>query len=129
MNQIQEVAEKVREAVLSGKWDQAKGTYVKEGSCCVGAKLACALDVAEGSDQDYIKGADAFAEAIGGTRVHVILLLRQAGAGHNPLSSSEWPKSREEVWGNLMQIEELPDLSGADLSGADLSGADLWEPT
>ena len=125
MKSIQEVVESVRNAVIAGDWDQAIGTAGFK--CCVGAKLALAYQVADHHVDDYINGVDAFAEAVGGNRAHIILMLKQAGAGRNPLGAAPWPLSREEVWDNLAKIEDLPKLPGADLRGANLYEADLSE--
>ena len=134
---IREAAIAVREVVCSGPWDQRKpnATADPEIPCCVGAKMALALHVAENCYTDYVRGADTWAKLMGLSRAHVILLLRQAGAGYDPLSGSDWYCSREAVWQNLIEIEEAPelryaslrraDLEGADLSGTDLVGADL----
>ena len=128
---IKEAFEQTAEVVCNGPWDQSVGRWDPDKPCCVGARLAGALDLDStnkfsfGGCRHYIKGIDAFAKLIGGNRAHVILMLREAGAGHNPLSEAPWPSSREEVWARAARIETLPDLSGANLSGADLSGADL----
>ena len=149
---IKEAFEQTAEVVCNGPWDQSVGHWDPDKPCCVGARLVGALSALDLDSTDkfsfegkgcrhYIKGIDAFAKLIGGNRAHVILMLKEAGAGHNPLSEAPWPSSREEVWARAARIETLPDLAGAnltganltgayladaDLSGADLSGADLY---
>ena len=63
-------------------------------------------------------------------RAHLVIMLREAGAGHDPFGNAEWSSTPAQVWENLAQVEQLPNLNGADLSGldfkwADLDGADL----
>ena len=63
-------------------------------------------------------------------RAHLVIMLREAGAGHDPFGDAEWPSTSTQVWENLAKVEQLPTLDGADLSGldfkwADLDGADL----
>ena len=118
---IAQAAQHTRAAVLAGKWSQREGKFSLNGPCCVGAKLAHCLE----AGNDYLAGADAFAQLMGATRAHVILLLRQAGAGFNPLSGDPWPHDREMVWNALAQIEAMPDLRGANLQGVDLECVDL----
>ena len=133
---IKEAFEQTAEVVCNGPWDQSVGLWCPDKPCCVGARLVGALSALDLDSTDkfsfegkgcrhYIKGIDAFAKLIGGNRAHVILMLREAGAGHNPLSEAPWPSSREEVWARAARIETLPDLAGADLTDADLTDANL----
>ena len=39
--------------------------------------------------------------------------------------TTEWPLSPAQVWENLAQVEQLPDLNGADFSGVDFKWANL----
>ena len=115
---------------------QKIGVYIDdETPCCIGARLAGFFMTSEYDDYDFRSGIDEFARRLGGNRAHVILMLRTAGAGYNPLSSEDWPISPKEVWQNLSKMEMLPPLRGkkfsnidftdADLSGSDLQGADF----
>ena len=122
MKQVPAAIRKVHRAVTAPGIDQAHGQWREDGRCCAGARMARALGVASGN---YLDGADAWAREMGGNRAHVILLLRQAGAGPDPLGPEQWPLSPREVWANLSGEEELPLLAGADLRGADLRMADL----
>ena len=139
---IPEAAELTREVVLGGIWNQEIGfaevvENPNNAGCCVGAKLAMALGVAIGGPYDFMRGADEFARRMGLNRVHVLLLLRQAGAGYNPLGGAEWPRKREVVWDALKQIEKVPSLrghkfakcnfNGADLRGSDFEGCDFQD--
>ena len=63
-------------------------------------------------------------------RAHLVIMLREAGAGHDPFGNAEWSSTPTQVWENLAQVQQLPTLDGADFSGldfkwADLDGADL----
>ena len=103
--------------------DQLKGTYESDDApCCVGARLAGYFEIESGN---YMLGIDEFAKRLGGNRAHVILILREAGAGHDPLSADEWSNTPKDVWRNLLKIEKLPSLSGADLRYENLRGANL----
>ena len=85
----------------------------------------------------YWIGSDTLASILGGTRAHLILMLRACGAGHDPFSSAPWPTPPAEVFQQLEAIETLPSLVGADLSvvalpyanlqGLDLSRANLTQ--
>ena len=58
-------------------------------------------------------------------RAHMMIMLREAGAGHDPFGGSEWSSTPAQVWENLAKVEQLPNLEGADLSGIDFKWADL----
>ena len=116
--------------------NQMNGYYKHGSSCCVGAYLAHYLDSEKLQSDGYYKtGIAEWARVIGGNELHVILLLRQSGAGHDPFSEEPWENSVKEVWENLQKIETLPETKGgnfarmhlgeSDLSGADLRDADL----
>ena len=62
---------------------------------------------------------------MGANRAHLVIMLREAGAGHDPFGDTEWPLSPARVWENLARVEQLPDLNGADFSGVDFKWADL----
>ena len=68
---------------------------------------------------------DAWGQMMNANRAHLVIMLREAGAGHNPFSDSEWSSTPAQVWENLAQMQQLPDLKGADLSGVDFKWADL----
>ena len=104
--------------------DQAEGAFRPGEPCCVGARIAHALGVAAGVGEDYLKGANALARATGVSRPHMILILRQAGAPHDPFGIVRW-RDPEAVWQRAAAIEELPDLKGADLDEVNLALADL----
>ena len=139
--------------------DQSVGFYeAPDSPCCVGAHLGFLLQERAtipywvGADalarlgflfQDqttmipYWIGSDTLASILGGTRAHLILMLRACGAGHDPFSSAPWPTPPAEVFQQLAAIETLPSLVGADLSvvalpyanlqGLDLSRANLTQ--
>lgn len=97
---------------------QAGGSYMdSETPCCVGAHMANLLDVAYNCEDDFLAGIDKWISIVGGNRAHAILMLREAGAGHNPLSGVQWATPFSDVWQNLWRIEQLPSLSNVDLSG------------
>ena len=68
---------------------------------------------------------DAWGRMMNANRAHLVIMLREAGAGHYPFSDAEWPSTPAQVWENLAQMEQLPDLKGANLSGIDFKWADL----
>ena len=111
MNRMQQVIRDT-EVITAKPIDQRWGDYKPAEACCVGARLARFFNVAEMCPSDYRRGMKAFAKALGGTTAHVILMLRLAGAGESPFSSSEWPIPPEDVWENLKYFEELPELRG-----------------
>lgn len=119
---IRKLADATRGAVLYGAWSQEEGAFTDpEAPCCIGAKLANFFRVASGSPKDFFRGADAFARALGGNRLHVVCLLQEAGAGDSPLSSLDWDNDREIVWNNLMKAETLPDLRNRTYTSIDLT--------
>ena len=102
-----------------GEWDPVK-------PCCVGAHLAhLLLDVDENDDLHFYRGVDAWAAGMGGNRAHAIVLLRQAGAGLDPLGSEAWATPAATVFARLSAVETLPDLRWANLYEAKLREADL----
>ena len=73
---------------------------------------------------------DAWCLMMKANRAHLVIMLREAGAGHDPFGNAGWSSTPTQVWENLAKVEQLPTLDGADLSGldfkwADLDGADL----
>ena len=68
---------------------------------------------------------EAWGRMMGANRAHLVIMLREAGAGHDPFGDTEWPLSPARVWENLARVEQLPDLNGADFSGVDFKWADL----
>ena len=68
---------------------------------------------------------DAWGRMMNANRAHLVIMLREAGAGHDPFGDAEWSSTPAQVWENLAQMEQLPDLKGADLSGIDFKWADL----
>ena len=121
-NQIQQMIQLVREAVTAPDVDPQVGTWQLDGRCCVGARLAHALSVKSG---DHLDGIDEWARQMGGNRAQVLLMLKSAGAGDDPVGGDEWPTPPETVWDRLTQVESLPGLAGQDLSRMGLAGADL----
>ena len=68
---------------------------------------------------------DAWGRMMNANRAHLVIMLREAGAGHYPFSDAEWPSTPAQVWENLARMEQLPDLEGANLSRIDFKWADL----
>ena len=68
---------------------------------------------------------DAWGRMMNANRAHLVIMLREAGAGHYPFSDAEWPSTPAQVWENLAQMEQLPDLKDANLSRIDFKWADL----
>ena len=152
MRKISEMVEFVRDEVTAPGIDQRRGNWRPDGACCMGSRLAHALGT---PSRHYLAGVDEWAARMGLTRVHVIAMLQDAGAGHDPIGPARWPECPSRVWRRLARTESPPalaernldtvnlvrtDLSmlempgaslrhtglrGADLSSTDLSGADL----
>ena len=132
---------KFREAVRAGREiaqrpltraDLFRNPHAARGKTCLGHRLATAL-LQLGTCQ---MGYDAWASMMGANRAHLILMLRNAGAGADPLCHRPWFLPGQIVWEYLEHIQSPPtlvnadmqrtDLFEADLQGADLSGADLY---
>ena len=47
-------------------------------------------------------------------RAHLVIILREAGAGHDPFGNAEWPSTPAQVWENLPRCSNSP-LEGAPL--------------
>ena len=113
-----------------GIWDDA----YDGGNCCVGARLAWVLDRCE-EDDDFDSGANEFARQMGCNRAHLVLMLRECGAEHDPFDAMDWPNPPEHVWDRLVLIEKFPSLQNQDLSrcmlghgslaGSDFSGSHM----
>ena len=124
---IQETIEKVRETASLPNMDPSREYWQDDGQCSLAARLFHALSP---EDVHLYDLPDAWGRMMGANHAHLVIMLREAGAGHDPFSDTEWPLSPAQVWENLARVEQLPDLNGADLSGvdfkhADLNGADL----
>jgi len=98
--------------------------FYEDGGCCSLARMAMVLDKDWGGMRYLLAGVDAWARQRSLTRAHVLLMLRQAGAGRYPFSAPRWPEPPEAVQAALGQ-QAVPPLRGADLAGAMLSFADL----
>ena len=117
---VKEFTESTREIACSPGMDPNSGAWDGYGLCCIGARLAYHFDVATGYIEDFQLGACHAAEALGGNVGHLIVLLRNAGAGFNPFSYHDWPTPVEEVWDNLAKFEDLPSLRGENFAGYEL---------
>lgn len=113
---IREMVEAVREAATR------PGVNQRRGDCCAGARIAQALGLPSGN---YLEGIDEWAARMGLTRVQVIALLQDAGAGQNPLGPRPWPETPAAVWRRLDAIREPPELAGRDLRRLNLAGTGL----
>ena len=76
-----------------------------------------------------LAGIDAFAQALGGNRAHAIVLLRAAGAPHDPFDDDKWPVPIGEVFRKLyrriLDNQTLPSLKNTDFQNMDFNYADL----
>ena len=95
-NKITEAAQRVAPVVNLPGINQAVRLWNDDGGCCVG-----------------------------GNRAHLILMLRQAGAGANSFGFARWPSPVAAVWERLSRMERLPELRKANLSGANLTETNL----
>ena len=124
---IQETIEKVRETASLPNLNPFRECCQDNGQCSQAARLCHALS----SESLHLYDLpDAWGRMMGANHAHLVIMLREAGAGHDPFGDTEWPLSPAQVWENLARVEQLPDLNGADLSGVDfkrsnLGGADL----
>ena len=106
--------------------DQERPVYAANKPCCVGAHLARLFTTEPlGRSQDYLTGADAWGRLVGGNRAHAILMLRAAGAPHDPFSSDRWRIPPAIVFAQIAKMETLPRTAGACLYGARLCDAPL----
>ncbi len=119
---IQEAIEKVREAVCLPDLNPFREYWQKDDRYSLIARLFHAL-----SSENVHPYAlpDAWGRMMGANRAHLVIMLREAGAGHDPFGDAEWSSTPAQVWENLARVEQLPTLNGADLSGVDFKWADL----
>ena len=124
---IQETIEKVRETASLPNMNPSQECWQDNSQCSLEARLCHALS----SENVHLYDLpDAWGRMMGANHAHLVIMLREAGAGHDPFGDTEWTISPAQVWENLARVEQLPDLNGADFSGvdfkhADLNGADL----
>ena len=122
MNLINEMVELVSAEVTAPGVDQRRGNWREDGGCCIGSRMAHALGVKSGK---YLEGIDEWARRMGLTRAHVIVMLQDAGAGHDPIGPTQWPECPSRVWRNLARIESPPALTGRNLDATNLAGIRL----
>ena len=122
VDRIREMVAKVQTEVTKPGVNQKRGNWNPQGDCCAGSRIAHALGVPSGA---YLDGIDEWAAQMGLTRVHVIAMLQDAGAGHDPIGPDQWPEPPAVVWRRLTAIREPPNLEGRDLSRLNLAGTDL----
>ena len=138
MNDLKLMAERVMPIVSMPDLDQNAAIWRPDGKCCVGARLAHALNVESGR---FMGGANAFAESIGASLVQLILMLRAAGAPYDPFGIDEWQTGHPEIFRRLAKIETLPEtrnahvpriflinmkVAGANLANANFNESDLY---
>lgn len=127
-------------AALHPDWVHPANSHWSDNEAsCVGAHLARMLGLRI-PHRHVTAGADAWAAALGANRAHAVLMLRAAGAPHDPFGRHEWTVEPAAVFFRVASLETLPPLAGADLSrtalwqadlsaaalaGANLTGADL----
>lgn len=104
--------------------DPNQGRWSDTQASCVGAHLAHALGL-RAPDLHAAAGADAWAAALGGNRAHTILMLRAAGAPHDPFIWHAWTVEPAVVFSRVASYIALPSLDDADLSHTALWQADL----
>ena len=121
---IREMVELVRPEVTAPGINQGRGSWNDNGDCCAGSRIAHALGVPSGM---YLDGIDEWAKRMGLTRAHVIAMLQDAGAGHDPIGPERWPEPPAAIWRRLREMENRPQLAGRNLSGLNLAGTDLRE--
>ena len=96
--------------------------------CCMGSRLAMALDKEGMGLRFMLWGVDAWARQLGGHRLHALVLLNLGGATRNPFGPHPWDNTIERV-ANYIHTQTvrrvLPDLRRYDLTGLLLSHADF----
>ncbi len=122
-DRIREMVAAVQAEVTRPGTNQKRGNWTPQGDCCTGSRIAHALGVPSGA---YLDGVDEWALRMGLTRAHVIAMLQDAGAGHDPIGPERWPEPPAAVRRRLAgrNLSKL-NLSGTDLRGLDLNGSDL----
>ena len=119
---IQEAIEKVRATASLPNMDPSQECWRDNGQCSLEARLCRALS----SENVHLYDLpDAWGRMMGANRAQLVIMLREAGASHDPFGNTEWPLPPAQVWENLARVEQLPNLNGADLSGVDFKWADL----
>ena len=119
---IQEAVEKVREMMCSSDKNPFREYWREDNPY----SLITQLFHAPSSENVHPYSLpDAWGEMMNANRAHLVIMLREAGAGHDPFSNAEWSSTPAQVWENLAQVEQLPDLKGANLSWVDFKWADL----
>ena len=125
---IQEAIEKVREAVCSPDVDPSPEGQQKDNRYSLITRLSLSHALSSKYVHRYVHPyalPDAWGRMMKANRAHLVIMLREAGAAHDPFSNAEWPFTPAQVWENLAQVEQLPNLDGADLSGVDFRWANL----
>ena len=119
---IQEAVEKVREILAFPDKNPFQEYWRKDNQYSLIAQLFHTLS---SENVHPYSLPDAWGEMMNANRAHLVIMLREAGAGHDPFRNAEWSSTPAQVWENLAQMEQLPDLKDADLSGVDFKWADL----
>ena len=119
---VQEAIEKVREAVCFPDTNPFREYWRKDHRYSLITRLFHAL---YSENVHPYSLPDAWGRMMKANRAHLVIMLREAGAGHDPFGNAEWSSTPAQVWENLARVEQLPILDGADLSGVDFKWADL----
>ena len=125
---IQEAIEKVREAVCFPDMDPSREYQQKDNRYSLITRLSLSHALSSKYVHRYVHPyalPDAWGRMMNANRAHLVIMLREAGAGHDPFGDAEWSSTPTQVWENLAQVEQLPTLNGADLSRVDFKWADL----
>ena len=110
--------------------DPQQGGPNEEGYCCLGARLDMLLPSKLDLDvPSYLRGVDKWIKIAGGNRLHAILMLREAGAPHDPFGVEDWEIKPGKVLENFKEVTrkieeegELPDLIHQNFKRCDLEG-------
>ena len=119
---IQEAIEKIREMMCSPDKNPVREYWRKDNRYSLIAQLFHALS---SENVHHYSLPDAWGRMMNANRAHLVIMLREAGAGHDPFRNAEWSSTPAQVWENLAKVEQLPNLDGANFSGVDFKWADL----
>lgn len=123
---VQEAVELVRETDDLPDIDSMQHWWQEDGWRSLVASLhQVIIGDSENINIPYLKLPDARGEMMRANRAHLMIILREAGAGRDPFGPEEWTTTPAKVCQNLTTVQQLPTLTGADLANTNLSWSNL----